>query len=164
MRKLIIIITGVLILLLVNINIYQRQQLRNNGRVVFLELAPKDPRSIMQGDYMALNFKIANEAFGFGRIENGKDGYVVAELDTKNIAQFKRLANDTPLAQNEILLRYRICNERVKFATNAYFFEEGQAERYQNAKYGEFRVSEKGEMLLSQLRDANLKVLSTRPE
>ncbi|MFI3219318.1 MAG: GDYXXLXY domain-containing protein [Methylococcales bacterium] len=84
------------------------------------------------------------------------------ELDEKNIASFKRLANDTPLANNEILLRYRIRNEQVKFATNAYFFEEGQAERYQSAKYGEFRVSEDGELLLTQLRDVNLAVLTAK--
>jgi uncharacterized membrane-anchored protein len=162
MRKIIILVTGVLILLSVNITIYQRQQLRNNGRVIYLELAPVDPRSLMQGDYMALNYKIANDAFGFGRIKEGKDGYLIAELNEKNIASFKRLANDVPLANNEVLLRYRIRNEQVKFATNAYFFEEGQAERYQSAKYGEFRVSEDGELLLTQLRDVNLAVLTAK--
>ena len=162
MRKIIILVTGVLILLAVNITIYQRQQLRNNGRVIYLELAPVDPRSLMQGDYMALNYKIANDAFGFGRIKKAKDGYLIAELNDKNIATFKRLADDTALANNEILLRYRIRNEQVKFATNAYFFEEGQAERYQNAKYGEFRVSKDGELLLTQLRDINLAVLTAK--
>ncbi|MFI3190128.1 hypothetical protein BCS42_11940 [Crenothrix sp. D3] len=162
MRKIIILVTGVLILLAVNITIYQRQQLRNNGRVIYLELAPVDPRSLMQGDYMALNYNIANNAFGFGRIKEGKDGYLIAELNEKNIATFKRLANDAPLANNEVLLRYRIRNEQIKFATNAYFFEEGQAERYQSAKYGEFRVSEDGELLLTQLRDVNLAVLTAK--
>jgi uncharacterized membrane-anchored protein len=162
MRKIIILVTGVLILLAVNITIYQRQQLRNNGRVIYLELAPVDPRSLMQGDYMALNYKIANDAVGFGRIKEGKDGYLIAELNEKNIASFKRLVNDEPLANNEVLLRYRIRNERIKFATNAYFFEEGQAERYQSAKYGEFRVSEDGELLLTRLRDVNLAVLTAK--
>jgi uncharacterized membrane-anchored protein len=162
MRKIIILVTGVLILLAVNITIYQRQQLRNEGRVIYLELAPVDPRSLMQGDYMALNYKIANDAVGFERIKEGKDGYLIAELNEKNIASFKRLANDTPLANNDILLRYRIRNERIKFATNAYFFEEGQAERYQSAKYGEFRVSEDGELLLTRLRDVNLAVLTAK--
>jgi uncharacterized membrane-anchored protein len=162
MRKIIILVTGVLILLSVNITIYQRQQLRNNGRVIYLELAPVDPRSLMQGDYMALNYKIANDAFGFGRIKEAKDGYLIAELNEKNIATFKRLANDEPLANNEVLLRYRVRNEQVKFATNAYFFEEGQAALYQSAKYGEFRVSEDGELLLTQLRDVNLAVLTAK--
>lgn len=159
MRKLIILVTGALILLLVNIGIYQRHELKNNGRIIFLELAPKDPRSIMQGDYMALHFKIANDAFGFGRIKNGEDGYLIAELDTKNIAQFKRLDNHSALSSNEIKLRYRVRNEFVKFATNAYFFEEGKAANYETAKYGEFRVSNEGEMLLTQLRDKDLAIL-----
>jgi uncharacterized membrane-anchored protein len=162
MRKIIILVTGVLILLAVNITIYQRQQLRNNGRVIYLELAPVDPRSLMQGDYMALNYNIANDAVGFGRIKEGKDGYLIAELNEKNIATFKRLANDEPLANNEVLLRYRVRNEQIKFATNAYFFEEGQANNYQSAKYGEFRVSEDGELLLTQLRDVDLAVLTAK--
>jgi uncharacterized membrane-anchored protein len=162
MRKIIILVTGVLILLAVNITIYQRQQLRNNGRVIYLELAPIDPRSLMQGDYMALNYNIANDAVGFGRIKEGKDGYLIAELNEKNIASFKRLANDEPLANNEVLLRYRVRNEQIKFATNAYFFEEGQANNYQSAKYGEFRVSEDGELLLTQLRDVDLAVLTAK--
>lgn len=159
MRKNIIIATGVLILLLVNINIYQRHALKHNGRIIFLELAPKDPRSLMQGDYMALNFKIANDAFGFGHIKNAKDGYLIAELDNKNIAQFKYLDNQRELSNNEIKLRYRVRNEFIKFATNAYFFEEGSAEQYEKAKYGEFRISDDGEMLLTQLRDKDLAVL-----
>ncbi|CAG1021567.1 hypothetical protein DOJK_01082 [Patescibacteria group bacterium] len=159
MRKIIIIVTGVLILLAVNFTIYQRQELRNNGRIIYLELVPVDPRSLMQGDYMALNYKIANDAFGFGRISEGKDGYLIAELNEKNIASFKRLDNKESLAKNEILLRYRVREERVKFATNAYFFEEGQAEKFEKAKYGEFRVSDNGELLLMQLRDKDLAVL-----
>ena len=159
MRKLIIVVAGVLILLAVNVTIYQRESVLADGRVVLLELAPVDPRSLMQGDYMALNYKVATAAFPSRRVEAGKDGYLVVTLDERGIASFKHLADSTPLATNEILLRYRIRNDQVKFATNAFFFEEGSAERYQAARYGEFRVAADGEMLLTQLRNADLAVL-----
>lgn len=163
MRKLIIIITGLIILIIVNVTIYQREQLRSKGRIVLLELAPVDPRSLMQGDYMALNFAVANTAFPSRRIAEGKDGHIVITLDERNIGHFKHFADSTPLATNEALLRYRIRNDQVKFATNAFFFEEGSGQLYQAARYGEFRVSADGEMLLINLRGENLAVLSPEP-
>ena len=38
----------------------ERQGLLRNGRTVYLELAPVDPRSLLQGDYMALNYAVMN--------------------------------------------------------------------------------------------------------
>jgi uncharacterized membrane-anchored protein len=50
----------------------------------------------------------------------------------------------------------------VKFATNAYFFQEGTAKAYQRARYGEFRVSPSGELLLTHLRGEQLERLGPR--
>ncbi|MCX7067098.1 MAG: GDYXXLXY domain-containing protein [Methylococcales bacterium] len=159
MRKLIVVLTGVLLLVVVNVTIYQREQLRTQGRVVLLELVPVDPRSLMQGDYMALNFAVVNAAFPNRQNTESKDGLLVVTLNERGVASFKRLADTTPLATNEVVLKYRTRNDQVKFATNAFFFEEGQAQQYQVARYGEFRVSADGEMLLTNLRSADLAVL-----
>ena len=163
MRKLIVVLTGVLLLVVVNVNIYQREQLRTHGRVVLLELVPVDPRSLMQGDYMALNFALVNAAFPNRQNAESKDGLLVVALNEHGVASFKRFADTTPLATNEAVLKYRTRNDQVKFATNAFFFEEGQAQQYQAACYGEFRVSADGEMLLTNLRSADLAVLGVTP-
>jgi uncharacterized membrane-anchored protein len=47
----------------------------------------------------------------------------------------------------------------MKFATNAFFFQEGTARRYEAARYGEFRVAPDGELLLTGLRDKDLQAL-----
>src|SRR5690606_22974697 len=49
------------ILAVVNLGIYQRDQILKHGESVILALAPVDPRSLMQGDYMALRFQVADE-------------------------------------------------------------------------------------------------------
>jgi hypothetical protein len=49
---------------------------------------------------------------------------------------------------------------RPKFATNAFFFQEGDAGLYEAARYGEFRVDD-GELLLTGLRGPALE--TTRP-
>jgi uncharacterized membrane-anchored protein len=159
MRRTLLLVTFLLILCAVNYTIYQRELLLSNGRVVLLELAPVDPRSLMQGDYMALRFKVANQAFNQGTQEMLEDGHLVLALDERKVASFKRFADTSALADDELLLRYRMRNGQAKLATNAFFFQEGHAERYQNARFGEFRVGSDGEAILTRMRDENLALL-----
>lgn len=159
MRRAVLLVTFMLILCAVNYTIYQREQLLNMGRVVLLELAPVDPRSLMQGDYMALRFKVANQAFTRGSEDKREDGHLVLALDERNVASFKRFADSSVLADDELLLRYRMRNGQAKFATNAFFFQEGHSGRYESARFGEFRVGKDGEAILTHMRDENLVLL-----
>ena len=161
MRSVLLIVTTFLLLVAVNFNVYQREQLIRNGRVVLLELAPVDPRSLMQGDYMALRFKVATQAFTSKNLKTLNDGCLVVTLDERNVASFNRVDDSGKLADNEILLRYRIRDGRSKFATNAFFFQEGHAKDYENARFGEFRVSSDGDAILTQMRDEDLIVLGS---
>jgi uncharacterized membrane-anchored protein len=166
-RKLIVLLSTLLVLAVVNLAIYDREKLLTQGQVVLLELAPIDPRSLMQGDYMALRFKLINDAFSSKALDEysvqPKDGIIIVTLDAHGIGTFKRLADGTPdgtpLAAGEIALRYRIRNGQPKFGTNAFFFQEGQAASYVTARYGEFRVGRDGEMILTGLRGRDLAVL-----
>jgi len=47
---------GMLALVVANAAIWEKEALISTGQVVFVELAPVDPRSLMQGDYMTLNY------------------------------------------------------------------------------------------------------------
>jgi uncharacterized membrane-anchored protein len=147
MRKTLVVLAGIAVLAVVNWSIHAREQLLVSGRVVLLELAPVDPRSLMQGDYMALRFKVANEGLQ-------GDGHVVVGIDDGVVGTFRRLDDGTPLAADEARLRYRMRNDRPQFATNAFFFEEGHAGDYTKARFGEFRVAPDGEAILTGLRDA----------
>jgi uncharacterized membrane-anchored protein len=156
MRKAIVLLAGVAILALVNVTVAQRERLLRDGRVVLLELAPVDPRSLLQGDYMALEFRAALEARQAKAIERTTDGRLVLALDDRGVGRFVRRDDGSPLADREVLLRYRVRDGRVKLVTNAWFFEEGQGERYASARYGEFRVAPDGDALLATLRAASL--------
>ena len=160
MRKLLAVAAGLAVLAAVNFGIYQREQLLRDGQIVLLRLAPIDPRSLMQGDYMQLNFELANQAFPFGRSRELQDGHIVVAVDQQRVAQFRRLDDGRPLAPGEIKLRYRVRNSRPFFATDAYFFQEGRATDFQLAKYGEFRVGGDGDMILTGLRDQRVQPLS----
>lgn len=154
MRKAIAVAAGLLMLGAVNWGIYGRERLLESGQVVLLELVPVDPRSLMQGDYMALRFKVADEVFGRGRTKEAKeakDGRIVVRVGERGVGAFVRRDGGEPLAPGETRLRYRIREQRVKFATNAFFFQEGTGHIYVGARYGEFRVAPDGDMLLAHL-------------
>ena len=59
-------------------------------------------------------------------------------------------------------MRYRVRDGRVKFGSNAFFFQEGHARDYAGARYGELRVSPAGEVLLTGLRGAAFEPLGAR--
>jgi uncharacterized membrane-anchored protein len=133
----------IVVLVAVNGGIFAKERIRANGQVIFLELAPVDPRSLMQGDYMALRFRIADG------IPTEKSGSVALRIDARGVA----IVDPDPKSSGP-RLRYRVRNGRVWLGTNAYFFEEGTAQRYAQAKYGEFRLDrESGEAVLVGLRD-----------
>ena len=159
MRKTVALVAGLAILVLANHAIYSREHLIAAGRIALLELAPVDPRSLMQGDYMALRFRIANEVSGRRTKEGLADGHVVLQVDERGVARFSRLDDGAPLAANELRIRYRVRGDEVKFATNAYFFQEGHAKHYERARYGEFRVAPDGECLLTGMRGEKLERL-----
>ena len=159
MRKAVLLLAGLAMLAFVNLGIYQRERLLTEGRIVFLRLSPVDPRSLMQGDYMRLNFEVADQAFPAAESTPKADGHIVVLLDPGGIARFRRFADGRPLAPGEIELRYRIRAGRAQFATDAYFFEEGRADDYAGAAYGEFRVGADGDMILTGLRGPGLEPL-----
>jgi uncharacterized membrane-anchored protein len=144
-------IAGALLLVLgvVNYSIFAKERIRAHGERVLLELAPVDPRSLMQGDYMALRFTIANQI----RADTG--GTVPVVLDANRVAQL-----DPQSRPESLRLRYRIRQGQVWLGTNAYFFEEGDAERFAGARYGEFRVDrDTGEAVLVDMVGPDFKPL-----
>lgn len=168
-RKLAVLAALLFILVALNLSIAGKERLLAEGRVVFLHLAPVDPRSLMQGDYMALQFEVANRIRSDApasrrptRLEID-DGRVAVTLDARGVASYGRLLREgeTP-RPGEVALHYRVRGGQVKFATNAWFFEEGQGAAYAPARYGEFRVDDRGELLLTGLRDENLQPLGAK--
>lgn len=164
----IIVLAMVVVLAVVNWAIWQKERHLAEGEIVYLALAPVDPRSLMQGDYMALTFALGNQIQRAlfqqdeapqAETQQASNGYVVVRLDEQLIAHFQRLDDGTALGDEERRLRYRLRNGQVRFATDAFFFQEGHGERYEPARYGQLRVNTKGEPLLVALYDEELKQL-----
>ncbi len=165
MRRHLVVFFCVVILIVTHHVIFSRERLIRDGQIVLLRLAPVDPRSLMQGDYMRLRFAVEDELPNSMRenelgIAANKRGVMVFSLNDENVAIFERIGDiDEGLANNEIRMRFRVRAGRLEFASNAYFFEEGKAKLYENALFGEFRVDADGTSVLTYLRDAELQRL-----
>ena len=160
MRSALVIGGLVLVLGVANYAIIGKERLLANGTPMLVELAPVDPRSLIQGDYMRLDYALAREP-GW-EMDWPRDGHVVVRLDENGVARFvRRHDGGSPLAAGEHLLQYRLRSGRVRIGTDAFYFQEGHAERYERARYGELRVDKSGGSVLVGLRDGDRRVLGS---
>lgn len=166
MKKLnIIIIVLNLIGLLVyfNYSIRQKEDILKNGRLVLLKLAPVDPRSLMQGDFMRLSYGIGENLL----LDSlPKRGYVVLKLDEHQVGHDVRFQEGkTPLNAGEVLVEFTRPNSwGINIGAESYFFQEGTGERYEKAEYGGLKVDEKGNSLLVGLYDGGMIRIDERYE
>lgn len=147
----------VVVLVAVNATIWQKERLISSGRPVALALAPVDPRSLMQGDFMALDWQVVVdlERRALSLPDAGK--LVVRLVDGGVKAQFERLDDGSALRADEARIAFKMRRGRMRIATDAYFFEEGQAGAFEAARFGELRVAPDGEAILVGLMDDRLR-------
>ncbi|MCG3189673.1 MAG: hypothetical protein LKCHEGNO_02158 [Burkholderiaceae bacterium] len=148
----------VLVLASANVGIWQKERLIRDGQAVFVELAPVDPRSLMQGDYMRLNFRLPP---GLERISlaGAKRPHVIARRDARGVATLLRLDDGGALAAGEMRIELSPKGGGWILVSDAWFFAEGEAQRWARAKYAEFRVEPGGRALLVGLRGPGLEAL-----
>jgi uncharacterized membrane-anchored protein len=141
--------------------IRQKEQLIAHGEPLFVELAPVDPRSLIQGDYMRLEFAMpAPLRQRLDRVATNRRPRVVARRDDRGVATIDRLAGEgAPPGADERLIELTARHGRWIVVTDAWFFREGEAKRWQAATYGELRVEPGGRALLVGLRGAGLEPL-----
>ncbi|MCB1510750.1 MAG: GDYXXLXY domain-containing protein, partial [Hyphomicrobiaceae bacterium] len=125
----------------------------------FIRLAPVDPRSLMRGDYMALNY-----AYPLHLVSHKKNAATpvraYADIGPQGVAEIRQFAGKNAKAvRGSQLLKVRFQFRRLIIGTNAYFFQEGTGPKYRRAKYGVFRVTPNGDAILTGLADERLEVI-----
>lgn len=161
MKKLSLIIIAVNLiglLIYLNYSIGQKEQILKDGELVLLKLAPVDPRSLMQGDYMQLSYEISQNLI-LDSIP--KRGYVVLRMDKNAVGhRIRYQPSKLPLNSGEILIEYtRPNNWNLNIGSESYFFEEGTGDRYEKAVFGGLKIDGKGNSLLIGLYDKDRKLI-----
>ena len=158
MRARVCIVAGLVIALaLVGVEVLRKERLLASGEVVLLELVPVDPRSLVQGDYMRLDYALSRGVDAHA--DWPRDGALVVQTDGRGVARFVRRDDGQPLATGEHRLTYRRRRSQIRVGTDAFYFQEGTAGEYAPARFGELRVAPDGTSVLVGLRDADLKPL-----
>ncbi len=160
-----------LALIAVNAGIWQKEQVLKQGAVMILQLAPVDPRSLMQGDYMALNYAITRslqEELYQQRQDCGSapqtsclpvSGKIIVAVNEHRQVTQARFDSGDPLKPDELRVNYHMKAGMLTVGTDAYFFQEGHGERFASARFGAFRVGEDGTALLTAMLDENGKMI-----
>lgn len=157
-KWLIILFNLVLLLGYFNYSVIRKENLLKDGQLILLQLAPVDPRSLMQGDYMTLRYAIAGT---LGEEGIPKRGYCVVTLDKKGVAHKVRFQeNKTPLKTGEHIISYTSGEWSINIGAESFFFQEGHARKYEAAVYGGIKTDKNGNSLLIGLYDKNLKKIN----
>lgn len=155
---------------LVQMDVQRKEQVLAQGQRIFVPLAPRDPRSLLQGDYMALNFAYPEavreqlKAY-LKQHPSASRVLVVARLDERGVAEVERLAQPADMAsaptpaQGRVLLPLKRLKGNWVVVTDAFFFPEGRGRPLAAARFGEFRVLPSGQALLAGLADEHLQPL-----
>lgn len=143
-----------LLLFLFNQSVLKKEAILADGQLVLLKLAPVDPRSLMQGDYMRLRYEMTT------RLEVDsipKRGFCVVTLDEQGVAKRERLQTEQePVHEGEYLIEYTIQDWRsINIGAESFFFQEGHAQKYEEAEYGGLKIDAKGNSILIGLYDEN---------
>ena len=153
MTRALMLVAALIVLVAINGSILGKERIKTHGERIYLELGSVDPRSLMQGDYMALHFRITDN------MSADASGSAALRIDERGVATL-----DPQPTKQSPRIRYRIRNGAIWLGTNAYFFESGTAERYAPAQYGEFRLDrDSGEAVLVGLADEALRNLGAAP-
>ncbi|MDR0776073.1 MAG: GDYXXLXY domain-containing protein [Azonexus sp.] len=136
---------------------YSAERILRDGRVIYLALRPVDPRSLVQGDYMALAFDVSQLPAPYdvrGTV------FALADVDEQSVVTLRSVVSDhTQPRADQLVLKLRVKSNRWFVGSDAYFFKEGTGDKYAAAKFGQFRVGSDGRMLLAGLADQNLQPL-----
>ncbi|SDH51070.1 GDYXXLXY domain-containing protein [Myroides phaeus] len=192
----IIIATLVVVLLLFVKAVMNKENTIKEGKFVLLELAPVDPRSLMQGDYMELNYAItregrswqavqvateaffANDSIGNNSIaldeaialqekkikeskEIGVRGYVLLDIDANQVGHYIKMTDQIgEIKEGQVYIKFfNNTDWSYNIGAESFFFQEGEAEKYEKAKYGGLRVDDKGNSILIGMYDESLQLI-----
>lgn len=146
-----------------NYGIWEKERLIAAGDKVYVALAPVDPRSLMQGDYMRLQYRLPQGEAATPPVAASRP-YVVARRDARGVAELVRLGRPGErLAAGEFPIELTPRAGGWTLVSDAWFFPEGDAKRWEAARFAEFRVDPLGHALLVGLADQQLHPIAPAP-
>lgn len=126
---------------------FQQEYILFKGKEVLLKTIPVDPRDLFRGDYVVLNYEIAQIPRKYN-YEYNKTVYVSLNVDKNNVGHIRSIASHKP--NNNLYLQGKIgrCNTTISFfktgkcinyGIESYFVKEGEGRKLeQDLRNGAF--------------------------
>ncbi len=155
-------IATIMIFVIFNVMIYQKQKILRTGETVYLSIAPVDPRSLMQGDYMTFRYLLEDDIKKVATPAT-QGGYLVIATNENGVGEFVKFYQGETLNTNEKLLQYRFHPNNFAPYTikpNTFFFQEKLQPNFQQAKFAVFHYQGEKNYLLTGLADQERKIIS----
>ena len=178
-KKILLIINVVILFVVTGFSANKEEDYKKSEDYFYLELTPIDPRSLLQGDYMTLNYDIIDKARDFiynnrtyiydGENENevdeirelrkladAKRAYIAVRLDKNRVARYVKITKEKTDEKDLLFIAYKTDGFNVDINANSYLFQEGTGDKYQNARYSKV-VLVGNNLRLIDLRDKDFK-------
>lgn len=142
------------------VRVAQSEILLSTGTTVKLEIAPLDPRSLLQGDYVAINYSISTPpesvAAELEESSRTRTVKVVLSPDDRGVYIFKRLyTRGEILSAGEVMMNGKNSGwGLIRYGIETYFVPEGTGlEVESGARFAYIRVNADGDALLESLSE-----------
>lgn len=120
--------------------IFAQEIIIHTGREVLLETVPVDPRDLLLGDYVILNYKIAQipKEYKFGYNEQV---YARLDIDSNNVAHLSEITYNKPTGVTFLKGKTGRCNTTIplfktgkciNFGIESYYVKEGAGKELEN--------------------------------
>ncbi|MFG1319236.1 GDYXXLXY domain-containing protein [Xanthobacter autotrophicus] len=157
-RRALFLVTSLAVLAVLGWSVRDFEALVNSGEVVLLQLAPADPRSLIQGDYMRLAYGLERERITL----DAPSGAIILALDARRIGSYRRVAGTPGTGELAFHVGSNAAGDGVLIEPHSFLFQEGHAELYAQARYGIFHVDRSGRHLLVGLADTEARKIEPR--
>ena len=184
MKKILIVVNIVLLFVITGFFFFLEESYKKLDSYFYLELRPVDPRSLLQGDYMTLNYDILDQTTEFiyqnksydyyydsneeerkeetkeqkekRELAEAKKAYIAIRLDGNKVAKFVKLTKEKTDEKDLLFVAYKSDGYNVDINANSYLFQEGTGDKYENARYAKVVLVD-NKLRLIDLRDKDFK-------
>ncbi|WP_203363948.1 GDYXXLXY domain-containing protein [Bacillus sp. REN10] len=141
---------------------WQKEQLLQNGQLVALKLEPLDPRSLLQGDYVQLNYEMHTKFLDQPDSLEGKVHIILeksadnVQVNGKQVPIYKPktfVSANQPAVVNEekVILQGKARYGTLDLGIEHFFIPENTGQKWENKNYALVRVADNGDAILETL-------------
>ncbi|HZG71648.1 MAG TPA: GDYXXLXY domain-containing protein, partial [Chondromyces sp.] len=154
-------------LVIIGMTVYQKETILKEGELVALKLEPLDPRSLLQGDYVQLNYTIHNQYSDMYADRDGENGkiqvllkrtnqsvnYQGKEISIFEAGEFRNGTGKVGVNEDTVSIQGISKYHTLTLGIEHFFIPENTGREWEEMDYALVRVAKNGDAILETLID-----------